>query len=215
VLLKMGRKVKWKDVLAHPHGFHYGEKRYGQLSGALRTPDKKINVAPERLVADLRGRLEKLERTVDPEFPLAIVSRRRTESMNSWINELPGIHRRLPTNTIEINATDARSLGISTGDVVALVSPVGRIEAGAVVSDAPRPGVVVCAHGWGSRVFDPTGAAEPYAYGANRNLLVDHEVLDALSQVPALNGQAVRLERVGPAADAEVDARVPAVAAET
>jgi len=44
-------------------------------------------------------------------------------------------------------------------------SAVATVELEAAVTDATRPGVVVINHGWGSRVFDPRGGAEPLTFG--------------------------------------------------
>jgi formate dehydrogenase len=74
---------------------------------------------------------------------------------------------------------------------VEVESPVSSIMVRAVVSDAVRPGVVVCEHGWGSRVFDVTSGGAALQHGANRNLLVDNRILDPLSQAPAMSGQRV------------------------
>ena len=75
-------------------------------------------------------------------------------------------------------------------------SPVGEIELAASVSDRPRRGVVVVDHGWGSRIFDPRGGAQPQSYGANRNLLVDGGPVDPLSQTSALSSSYVGVERL-------------------
>jgi len=65
------------------------------------------------------------------------------------------------------------------------------------ISDAPRPGVVVMKHGWGSRIFDPVNGGEPESYGTNRNLLIPDDNLDPLSQSPAMNSTFVAVERIG------------------
>ncbi|GAA2780466.1 hypothetical protein GCM10010533_18520 [Mycolicibacterium pallens] len=97
-----------------------------------------------------------------------------------------------------INAKDAAALGVANGDRVKVFSDVGAVELAAVVSDRPRPGVVIVDHGWGSRVFDPRGGAEPISFGVNRNLLVDGSPVDPLSQTPALSSAWVGIERIGP-----------------
>lgn len=78
--------------------------------------------------------------------------------------------------------------------MVRVTSPVDSIELPVTVTDAVRPGVIMIEQGWGSRVFDPTGLAEPVSFGLNRNVLVAPEDLDPLSQMPALNSQQVRVE---------------------
>jgi formate dehydrogenase len=73
---------------------------------------------------------------------------------------------------------------------------VGEIELVASINDKPRRGVVIVDHGWGSRVFDPRGGSAPESYGVNRNLLVDGEQLDPLSQTSPLSSAYVGVERV-------------------
>jgi formate dehydrogenase len=80
--------------------------------------------------------------------------------MNSWLNELPGLHRSGKRNEVVIHSDDADAPGISDGDTVKVFSPVGTtpvgtIELAASVSDQPRRGVVIIDHGWGSRVSIP------------------------------------------------------------
>ncbi|MGZ8802697.1 MAG: molybdopterin dinucleotide binding domain-containing protein [Mycobacterium sp.] len=76
-------------------------------------------------------------------------------------------------------------------------SPVGAIELAASLSQRTRRGVILVDHGWGSRIFDPRGGADPESYGVNRNLLVDAGPLDPLSQTPALSSSYVGVERLG------------------
>ena len=115
--------------------------------------------------------------------------------MNSWLNELPGLHPSGKRNEVAINPKDAAELGITDGDQVRVFSSVGSIELAATVSDRPRAGVVIVDHGWGSRVFDPRGGGAPESYGANRNLLIDGAAVDPLSQTPPLNSSYVGVER--------------------
>jgi formate dehydrogenase len=76
-------------------------------------------------------------------------------------------------------------------------SAVGAIELDASLSARLRRGLVVVDHGWGSRIFDPRGGEEPQSYGVNRNLLIDGESIDPLSQTSTLSSSYVGLERVG------------------
>src|SRR5262249_47739622 len=114
-------------------------------------------------IADVRTRLAQAPAGPDLRSPLAMISRRRVESMNSWTNDLPGIHRRLSSNRLEINPADARTAGVRDDDWVEVASPVARVIVQAVVSTAIRPGAVVCEHGWGSRVFDPCQRARQWS----------------------------------------------------
>jgi formate dehydrogenase len=116
--------------------------------------------------------------------------------MNSWLNELPGLHPGGKNNEVLINPVDAADLGIGDGDRVRVFSSVGEVELDAALSERLRRGLVVIDHGWGSRIFDPRGGAAPQSYGVNRNLLVDGESIDPLSQTSTLSSSYVGLERV-------------------
>jgi formate dehydrogenase len=182
-----GRKVKWRDLMANPHGLVLGPREFGHFRDALRTADKRVHVAPPEFVACARELLAEPVSAAPARYPFQLSNRRNRHSMNSWLNELPGLHPSGKGNHVVINSADAAAFGIDDGDLVRVFSPVNAIELPAVVSDRPRRGVVVIDHGWGSAVFDPHGAAAPQSYGANRNLLVDNQALDPLSQTSPLN----------------------------
>ena len=63
-------------------------------------------------------------------------------------------------------------------------------------ADRVRRGIVSIPHGWGSRVFSPADGADPIVHGVNRNLLVDHRVVDPFSGTPNLNSTRVAVERI-------------------
>jgi formate dehydrogenase len=131
--------------------------------------------------------------------------------MNSWLNESPGLFKLRRENVIEIHPDDALELGIADGDPVRVTSAVGSVELLAELSDAMRRGVVCVPHGWGTRVFDPTGRETPQSYGVNRNLLVDGRRTDRFSQTPAFNSTAVRVEPVGAPIQTATSVAEPAV----
>ena len=198
-LVLMGRRLSWKQIHAHPHGLVYDEPRYGDLAGALLTDDKRVRIAPAPFVDAVRRELGAPD-PADAAYPLLMINKRGREAMNSWLNESPGLFRAKDrTNGAEIHPDDASAAGIAEGDLVRLSSTIGSIELTATVTDAVRPGVICVPHGWGTRIFDPAGGAEPLSYGVNRNLLVDEARIDPLSQIPNLNSTAVRLERVAAA----------------
>ncbi len=191
-----GRRISWRDVLAHPHGWVLGPREFGHFRDALRTPDKKVHVAPPEFVARARELLGEPAPQPPADYPFQLANRRHRHSMNSWLNELPGLHPSGKGSEVVIHPEDASRLGIDDGDRVRVHSPVGAIELTASVSDQPRPGVVIIDHGWGSRVFDPRGGMAPESFGVNRNLLVDAGPVDPLSQTSALNSSYVAVARV-------------------
>jgi formate dehydrogenase len=188
-LVMAGRKVRWRDIQCHPHGFHYAERTFGHLRKAVCTPDRRIHVAPAPFVAETRRQLQMVEDTRS----LVMISRRTSNTMNSWLMEVPGLQRGLTGETIEVNSDDALALGLRDDDVVRVSSQAASVEMRVVVSSAIRPGVVVTEQGWGSGVFDPAGAGPVERFGVNRNAVVCGDRLDPLSGTPALNGTRVVL----------------------
>lgn len=196
LLVASGRKIKWKDLMAHPHGWVFGKREYGHFKKALKTPDKKVHSAPPQFLARARELLATAHPVAPAGYPFQLANRRHRHSMNSWLNEMPSLHRSGKTNRMVIHPTDAAPLGIADGDQVRVYSPSGSIELAAEVSDQPRPGVVIVDHGWGSRVFDPRGSAAPESYGVNRNQLIVGDKVDPLSQQTALGSSYVAVERI-------------------
>jgi formate dehydrogenase len=191
-----GRRIKWRDVTAHRHGWVLGPREFGHFQEALRTDDKKVHAAPPEFIARARELLAEPWPEAPVGYPFQLANRRNRHSMNSWLNELPGLHPSGKRNEVVIHPDDAAALGVSEGDRVKVFSAVGEIELPALVSDRPRRGVVIVDHGWGSRIFDPRGGAEPVSYGQNRNLLIDGGPVDPLSQTSALSSSYVGVERV-------------------
>ncbi|OFB36593.1 formate dehydrogenase [Mycolicibacterium sp. (ex Dasyatis americana)] len=191
-----GHKLSWRELKAHPHGLVLGSRRFGRFRDALRTPDHKVRAAPEEFVTRARELLAAPDPVAPEGFPFLLGNRRRRHSMNSWLNELPGLHPAGRGNEMLVHPEDAAALGIAAGDRVRLFSPTGQLEVTATLSDRPRRGVVVLDHGWGSRVFDPRHGGAPQSYGVNRNLLADRAAIDPLSQTSTLGSVYVAIERV-------------------
>ncbi|MCG5431756.1 molybdopterin-dependent oxidoreductase [Mycobacterium sp. MYCO198283] len=191
-----GRRVRWRDLVAHPHGMVLGPREFGHFRAALRTEDKRVHAAPPEFVARARELLSGPAPAAPQRYPFTLGNRRHRHSMNSWLNDLPGLHPAGKGTDVLIHPADAAPLGIGEGDRVRVSSAVGEVELQASLSDAVRRGLVVIDHGWGSRVFDPRGGGTPLSFGVNRNLLVDGETLDPLSQTSALSSAYVAVERV-------------------
>ena len=195
-LVESGNRISWEQLEAHPHGLVYGEPGFGHLPEALATSDGSVRLAPPAFLAEVERLLRRPLAAPPADYPLVLSNRRRKASMNSWLNDLPSIRKHGDANMLEVNAEDARRLGLETGDRAAVVSPVATIELDVVVSERTRPGVVVTGHGWGSRVFDPHGGAAPQVWGANRNALTPDSSVDPLSGTPAFATTFVDVRKV-------------------
>jgi len=197
LLVLMGRKVSWRDIVSHPHGFVYGTKEYGKFREQLRSMGRRVDVAPDEFVAETRRLLRAPAPGRDPERPLRLVNRRRVSSMNSWLNEVSGTKGGVRGDELQVHPADAERLGVVHGQGVRVSSATATVEMTAEVCEEPAPGIVVAAHGWGAGCYDPKAPEErSVAPGINRNLLVSNEELDHFSQIPNLNGTAVRVEAI-------------------
>lgn len=172
-------QVTLGKVASAPHGVLLRPNRAGELLRRLRTPDRKVNLAPPGIL-DLFAREEAHATT--PEFPLQLISRRRRGGMNSWLNGLPSARRVDPTLQVEIHPTDARRAGIGEGERVAVVSATGRFEGVATLSHRVRPGVVSAPHSLRER-----GAS-------SFNDAVPDRPTDPWTGMPAYQGTPIRIE---------------------
>ena len=106
---------------------------------------------------------------------------------------------------LAINPTDAQARGIRAGEVVRVFNARGACFAGAVISDAVRPGVVRLSCGaW----YDPAGDGDDAACAhGNANVLTRDHGTSRLSQGPSSATSLVEVERA--AAPPPVAAFVP------
>jgi formate dehydrogenase len=89
-----GRRIKWRDVLAHPHGWVLGPREFGHIRDALRTDDKKVHAAPPEFVERARELLAEPHPQAPDGYPFQLANARNRHAMNSWLNELPVCTRR-------------------------------------------------------------------------------------------------------------------------
>ncbi len=198
-MVNAGGRVTWEELINAPHGLIYGDKDYGKLQEHLLTPEKRIQCHTDVFEKLLRQRLAERIELPSKAFPIQLITRRLRGMMNSWLAETTGmIGTRCSGDMVDINTSDAASLGIAGGQDVVVRSEISSIRAIARVSNGVRPGVAIMEHGWGSRVFDPTGENPPEVHGVNRNLLVSNEDLDPLAGVPRLNGMPVSITPIAP-----------------
>lgn len=191
--LKSFSDFKFKDLAANPQGVVCGEKSYGHFRALLQTPDKRIHAAPEALVEILKQRLAEPLSTPHQDYPLQLVNQRRLSMMNSWLVETVK-QAKVFGDYVDINPADASRYQIQDDQSILLTSRTGQIKARARITEEVPPGIVSMDHGWGSRLFDPQGGAEPEVKGVMRNLLVSAGEIDELAGTPNLNGTYINLQ---------------------
>jgi formate dehydrogenase len=188
----------YEELSDAQHGLQRDVNPRKSLKDVLRTPDRRVNVAPRPLVEMAEMRLA--EPAVRPDraaWPYQLITKRSLAMMNSYLTETVAADMvNKPGDTVEINRADAARDGIKNGDTVTVRSPCASTQSRAVVSDDVRPGVAVMPHGWGTHLYDPVTGTVTEGGGVNRNLLISDAEVDPLTGVPRLNGQPVAIERV-------------------
>ncbi|MFO8048665.1 MAG: molybdopterin dinucleotide binding domain-containing protein, partial [Desulfosudaceae bacterium] len=179
------------------HGLDLGSLE-PRLPERLFTKGKKIDLAPEMLVKELRAVADRQEK-FSPEpapasFDLMLISRRILMSNNSWFHNYPSMRNRANRCTLWIHPEDADSRGIGTGEQVRLTSSVGSITVETEVTDRIMAGVVSLPHGWGhDRPGIGLRVAAEYP-GVSINDITDEKRLD-LSGNAAFSGVPVKIEK--------------------
>ena len=199
---ELGRVVV--NAPATPH-ILLSEFRADPSTHKLATPSGRIEIFSERIAsfgyANCPGHPVWLEphewlgSETAVNYPLHLISNQPTTRLHSQLDNgacsrESKIAGREP---IRINSGDAAARGINSGDVVRVFNERGACLAGALVTDAVRPGVTVLSTGaW----FDPTepkiGALDRHG---NPNMLTRDEGCSKLSQGPAAQSALVQIER--------------------
>ncbi|MFE0023717.1 molybdopterin-dependent oxidoreductase [Amycolatopsis sp. NPDC059021] len=176
----------------NPHGVDLGALEPA-LPGVLLTSNRKVQLAPGKIVADV----DRLERRLDAPRPgYQLISRRQLRSLNSWSHNVGSLAGGSTVCRLRIHPTDAAALGVSDEQPVAVRGRHREVVAVAELSEAIRPGVVSLPYGWGHGrpgTRQHKAAEEP---GVSINALTDEQEVDPLSGTAVFNGVAVELSPV-------------------
>jgi anaerobic selenocysteine-containing dehydrogenase len=173
-----------------PHGIDLGELQ-PCLSARLQTTNKRINLAPEMLVADVDRLMGPA--AGDPDYPFSLIGRRHLRDCNSWMHNYEILVKGKNRCTVMVNELDAAELGVANGQLMKVSSRAASIEVPCEVTDNIGRGVVSIPHGYGhDRIGTKVSTAEEHA-GASINDLTDELELDELTGNAAFSGVRVRI----------------------
>lgn len=186
LLLATGRKTTLRQLRKHPEGIDLGPLR-PTLPERLHTKNKRIDVAPAPLVADLDRLRAGLP--VPAEGELVLIGRRHKSDCNSWMHNSARLTRGKPRHHLLMNPADLAQRGLTDGSLVTVTSRVGSVEVEVSAVDDMMPGVVSLPHGYGHQVEGTRLQNAATVAGVSINDLTDPERLDvsgnaALSGVP-------------------------------
>ena len=186
-----------KRLRANPNGIDLGELQ-PVLPATLRTPDKKIDAAPQVY-------LDHLKQAVAPQVKAAtesqseanefsLIGRRHLRSNNSWMHNSQRLVKGPDRCTLMMHPSDAERLNLVAGASLAISSNVGSVTAPLEITDEIMPGVVSLPHGYGHhRAKTKLSVAAQHA-GVSINDLTDDKIVDNLTGNAAFSAQTVRIE---------------------
>lgn len=162
----------------------------------LQTSDKRIDLAPELVVADLERVLTTFGAVTPPvDGELLLIGRRHQQDCNSWLHNTSRLTKGRPRHHLLMHPDDLASRGIETGAVVRVTSRVGAVEVEVTGVDDMMPGVVSLPHGYGHQVEGTRLSHASTVPGVSINDLTDPELLD-VSGNAALNGVPVTVTAI-------------------
>jgi NADH-quinone oxidoreductase chain G len=98
--------------------------------------------APQPVVRRSFIRAEAKSPPCTPEYPLTLITGRRLYDRGTLLSRSARVQNHIPDAFVVIHPGDAAALGIVEGDLVSVVSSVGRLEVAARIRDDIAPGVV-------------------------------------------------------------------------
>lgn len=183
-------------ITRHPNGIALKPSLpVGVLSRALPTPDGAVQLCSPTLVSEIARLVNYVE--PDDVWPMRMVGRREKGSQNSWMHRAGRIYPDTYRFAAHVHPEDATAAGVVDGETVRLTSSAGSIEVPITIVDSIRPGVVSVPNGWGHAPAGGPWSVEHAAQGANTNILVDPDDVEAIAGMSILNGVPVRMERLG------------------
>jgi anaerobic selenocysteine-containing dehydrogenase len=174
-----------------PCGVDLGELQ-PRLPELLRTPNGRINLAPDALLHDLQRALAAL---AEPAPDYVIIGRRDVRSNNSWMHNLALLAKGPMRCTALVHPHDANQLGLTPGSTVRIRNSNSQktLLAEVSISADMMPGVVSLPHGWGHHLPGTRLTLAAQRPGVNLNHLLDESLRDPLSGNAVLSGVAVSL----------------------
>ena len=182
-----------KKLKANPHGIDLGALT-PMLPKKLRTPDKKINAAPEvyvRHLAELKTGVPCENDGADSTNQFQLIGRRHVRSNNSWMHNSPRLVKGDNRCTLMMHTKDAERLNLDNGQTITVSSEVGSVILPLEVTEDIMQGVVSLPHGYGhNRKGTKLNVAEKHA-GVSINDLTSDAIVDPLTGNAAFSGQIV------------------------
>lgn len=191
LLLDSGGRTTMADLEAHPEGVDLGPLQ-PTLPERLQTTDKRIDLVPAAIVADLPRLLASMAATA-PADGLVLIGRRHQRDCNSWMHNTDRLTRGRPRHHLLMHPDDLAERDLVDGGRVRVTSRVGSVEIEVSADADMMRGVVSLPHGFGHALPGVRLRHAAGVPGVSVNDLTDPERVDPLSGNAALTGLPVEI----------------------
>ncbi len=166
-----GSRVPLREVKQHRHGKVFGEL---DLTVLPRSEDctAMLQLGDPTMMAELGAVFANRGDTANPstEFPLMLIPRRANDMMNSIGRTNPKLTARRAHNPAYLNPADIAQYGMTSGDIIAIISEHGEIKGVVEAEPRLRPGTLSMSHCFGT---NPDEADDPLGQGGCTSRLMD------------------------------------------
>ncbi len=190
----LGEEI-FRRILEHPEGVTVAiADESNSLEQYMGFEDKKIRVAPEAMVAEMKRALE--TRVDHAEYPFVLASGLRTRWTANTIQRDPSWRKgQGPHCQLHLHPDDAENLCVEAGDSLRIETNRGAIVLPAAIDTKLQPGHVWMPNGFGVE-YAETIDGERVTQGANANEITDAADRDPITGCPHHRYVPVRLTRV-------------------
>lgn len=182
-----------QKLIDNPHGIDIGPLM-PCIDERIKTADGKVDLLPSLYLDDLpRLHAVMAKPARDNAYPFDLIGRRLVKSHNTWTQNSARLVKGKNPCTLEVHPDDAKSLGITTGQLLSVSSISGAVLISAVITDDIQRGVVSMPQGWGHNQKDTNMSVAATQPGVSINDLTDANRVDTLTGNAALNGTPVAI----------------------
>ncbi|SOE22284.1 Anaerobic selenocysteine-containing dehydrogenase [Spirosomataceae bacterium TFI 002] len=182
-------KIDFKQLVSEKHGIDLGELK-PQLPERLVNTNKKINIAPDLLIADI----ERLLNHRDQEGYL-LIGKRHLRDNNSWMHNSTLLQKGKDRCVLHINPKDAEKEGFADKEIVTITSRVGSLDIKLSYSPEMMEGVLAMPHGYGHNKKGIKLGVAQQKPGESVNDLTDENLIDELTGNAAFSNVYVTLSK--------------------
>jgi formate dehydrogenase len=172
LLLRATGQGSFREIMGHQHGKLRPEHEPASFLGErVVTDDKKVALAPSRLVEQTAKLAGDFERELVERKRLKLITKRAITTHNSWTHNLPEfVEGDRSTNYLYVHPEDAKRLGLAEGAIADVTSDTGTVRVPVRLLKDLMPGTVALPHGWGHQHAEGLSVASKTG-GVNVNLL--------------------------------------------